>query len=303
MSLATFLTAATIERQAELLRVRDKRDEWPLLVPIRAGGSQPPLFCVHLADGNILSYRDLARHLPSDQPLFGLQSRGLDGIGRLNMRIDDMARDYVAAIRKMQPRGPYAICGWSFGGLVAFEMARQLENAGQMVELLALLDTRARRSDISVRRMATRATIHVNFLLRGRGGFALADRKIRTAGRVVGNMVWRRLMQWHRRGGWLPKALRNVAQANKSARREYVPQPYGGRVTLFRATPPGERLSGDKAVGWKELVTGELEIHEVPGTHLTMVFEPHARTLAAKLMRCLDRARMAAPMDGGGKAA
>ena len=157
LPLATFLMAATIERQAKLLRALGKQEEWPLLVPIRAGGSKPPLFCVHLADGNVLSYRDLARHLPSDQPLYGLQSRGLDGIGRMNTRIEDMARDYVAAIRNMQPRGPYAICGWSFGGIVAFEMARQLADEGQTVELLALFDT---RGDLqSYVKMAARATL------------------------------------------------------------------------------------------------------------------------------------------------
>ncbi len=303
LPLATFLTAATIERQAKLLRALSKQEEWPLLVPIRAGGSKPPLFCVHLADGNVLSYRDLARHLPSDQPLYGVQSRGLDGMGRMNTRIEDMARDYVALMRTVQPRGPYAISGWSFGGVVAFEMARQLANEGQTVELLALFDTRARRSEISVRRMSARATTYARWLLRGRGGLDYAGQKIHTARRVVGNMVWRRLILWYRRGGWLPRALRNVAQANKNARRDYIPRPYCGHVALFRATPEAGQRSEDQSNGWRELVTGQLEIYEVPGTHLTMVFEPHVEYLAAKLTRCLEWARKGTQVNGSGRAA
>ena len=303
LPLSTFLTAATIERQARLLRALGKQGEWPLLVPIRAGGSKPPLFCVHLADGNVLSYRDLARHLPSDQPLYGLQSRGLDGIGRMNTRIEDMAREYVAAIRNMQPRGPYAICGWSFGGIVAFEMARQLANEGQTVELLALFDTRARRSAISVRRMAARATTCARWLLWGRGGLDRAGQKLRTARRVLANMVWRRLILWYRAGGWLPRALRNVAQANKNARRDYVPRPYCGRVALFRAMPEVDQQSEDQSAGWREIVTGQLEIYQVPGTHLTMVFEPNVEPLAAKLTRCLDGARKGTQVNGDGRAA
>ena len=303
LPLATFLTAATIERQAELLCKQHRRGEWPLLVPIRASGTKPPLFCVHLGDGNVLSYRDLARYLPSDQPLYGLQSRGLDGIGRISTRIEEMARDYVDEIRRIQPRGPYALCGWSFGGMVAFEMASQLSDEGEMVEMLALFDTRARRSQLSARKMAGRATMDLNSFLHGHGGLAYAGRKIRTAKRIVENIIWRMLLLWYRRGGWLPRALRNITQANKNARRDYILRPYGGRVTLFRAAQTDGRKPRDRAVGWDQFVTGELEIHDVPGTHLSMVFEPHAQALAAKLTQCLEQARKVSLASGGDKAA
>jgi amino acid adenylation domain-containing protein len=303
LPLAAFLTAATIERQAELIRARGKHDEWPLLVPIRTGGSKRPLFCVHLADGNVLSYRDLARHLPLDQPLYGLQSRGLDGIGRPHTRIEDMARDYVSAMRGVQPQGPYAICGWSFAGVVAFEIARQLAHDGETVEFLGMFDTRARRSTVSARRMARRTTVHTRALLRGRKGLSYARRRLRTSRRVLANMVWRSLMLWYGRGGWLPRRLRNVTQANKTARRDYVLQSYGGRMTMFRIPRPDGLASSDNTKGWREFVTGELDVHEVPGTHLTMVFEPHVQTLAATLTRCLEAARRAAPADDSGKAA
>ena len=135
LPLATFFQAATIEQQAELLRRESKDEVWPSLVPIRAGRGKPPLFCVHGVGGNILTYRDLARYLPSDQPVYCLQACGLDGKAPIHRRIEDMAGHYVAQTRQVQPHGPYAIAGMSFGGVVAFEMARQLEEQGQRVAL------------------------------------------------------------------------------------------------------------------------------------------------------------------------
>ena len=287
LPLATFFKAATIEQQAHLLRERPAQKEWPSLVPIHASGSKPPLFCVHLVDGNVLSYRDLARHLPPDQPLYGLQSRGLDGVSRINSRIEDMASDYVSEVRRSHPGGPYAICGWSFGGLVAFEMARQLELAGQSVALVAMFDTHVPGKlhiggpGSQPRRPAlARAT---TLLLRGRD-------RLQTIGSLFEARLWRMLVLWHRHGGWLPRALQKVTHANRNALRDYVPQPYGGRVMLFKAAQHLSQRPRDLLFGWGPVAAGGVEIHEAPGHHLDMVFEPHARTLAEKLTRCLDKA-------------
>ena len=294
LPLATFFTAATIERQADLLRERSIRKQWPLLVPIRSGGAKPPLFCVHLLDGNILGYRDLVRHLPPDRPLYGLQSRGLDGTSPLHTRIEDMARDYVAAMRKVRPVGPYAICGWSFAGIVALEMARQLEEQGQVVTLLAMLDTPARahrnmRGSRFVQRLS-RVRVHAKALLTKRNRLVYLRKKLRIVRRSLEAPLWGLLMQWYHRGGWLPRPLRNIKYANRHARRHYVLRPYSGRVALFRVHPqPGQHIH-DPLLGWGSLATGHLELHEVPGAHSTMVFEPHVRQLAHELTRCLEEA-------------
>jgi len=304
LPLAAFVRAATIQQQARLLRERRPRSRWPSLVPIRATGSKPPLFCVHLRDGSILSYRDLVRYLPSDQPLYGLQSRGLDGIGRINARIEDMARDYVAEIRTSHPQGPYAICGWSFGGVVAFEMARQLEQEGQNVALLALFDTHPpgeAGSAIRLRHTVSRAT-RVTRLLHGPDRAASLRRGVETARLLLQARLRRMLVMWLRHGGWLPRTQRNVTLANRGALRDYVPRAYGGRITMFKAAQPESRCPRDPVPGWMSLTAGGLEIHEVPGTHLTMVFEPHARTLAEQLASRLDEAWQACgavPSPGG----
>ncbi|MFD5895329.1 amino acid adenylation domain-containing protein [Streptomyces sp. NPDC060366] len=111
-----------------------------VLLPLREEGSRPPLFCVHPAAGIAWSYAGLSGPLGTDQPLYGLQARGLDGSQVLPGSVAEMAADYVAQLRTVQPTGPYHLLGWSFGGIVAHEMAVQLQRAGEEVGLLAVLD-------------------------------------------------------------------------------------------------------------------------------------------------------------------
>ena len=313
--LAAFVQATTIEGQERLIRARSTTSPASSLVAIRASGSKPPLFCVHLTDGHVLSYRDLARHLPSDQPLYGLQSRGLDGRSPINLRIEDMARDYVAEIQKLRPDGPYAICGWSFGGKVAFEMARQLEQEGRAVALLALFDTpgiaHAHRSKSSPARLLSRLPIHVRTLLFGPDRLIYLGQKARIAKILVETPIWRLLLRWYGSGGWLPRILHNVYQANRNARRDYVLRAYGGRVTLFTAAEHSSQRR-DSLLGWGILANGGVDVHDVRGNHFDMLFEPHVRTLTEKLAHCLDIAwsgvqvatdRPMATRDGGNRAA
>src|SRR5262249_23077567 len=114
---------------------------WSSLVAIRSSGSRPPLFCIHAAGANILIYRPLANHLSADQPIYALQAVGLDGVTPPLTQVEEMAAHYIKEIRTLQPKGPYHLLGGSFGGLVAFEMAQQLNTQGEQVAMLALLDT------------------------------------------------------------------------------------------------------------------------------------------------------------------
>src|SRR5207302_2028496 len=105
------------------------------------GGERPPLFCTHGAGANVLCFEELARHLPPDQPFYGLQSPGLDGTTPPVQQVEEMAAWYVDEIRAVQAHGPYYLAGCSMGGVVAFEMAQQLVAAGEEVAFLGLLDT------------------------------------------------------------------------------------------------------------------------------------------------------------------
>ena len=141
LPLTTLYKAPTIEKLAQILRGEVSSPGWSPLVTIQPAGSRPPFFCIHGAGGNVLIYRDLSRHLGTDQPFYGLQSQGLDGSLPPLARIGDMAGLYVREIRRVQRHGPYFLGGYCMGGTIAFEVAQQLQAKGEQVALLALFDT------------------------------------------------------------------------------------------------------------------------------------------------------------------
>lgn len=142
LPLATLLQSPTIKQLAQVVRQQALAEVWSPLVMIQQGGSKPPLFCVHGGGFNVLIYRDLARNLPPDQPVYGLQARGLAGDNEpIRYRIEAIATDYVKQIKTVQPQGPYFLSGLSNGGNIALEMAQQLRAQGHKVPLLALFDS------------------------------------------------------------------------------------------------------------------------------------------------------------------
>ncbi len=140
LPLATLFTAPTIAQLAATLTQPAAPADWACLVPIHPQGTRPPLYCVHGEGGEVLFYRGLSPGLGPDQPLYGLQARGLDGVAPPDTTVEAMAHRYLQEVRQHQPTGPYYLAGHCFGSLVAFEMAQQLQAAGQEVGLLAMLD-------------------------------------------------------------------------------------------------------------------------------------------------------------------
>ncbi|RSS76851.1 alpha/beta fold hydrolase, partial [Streptomyces sp. WAC06614] len=130
----------TVAQLTDKLGTGQDGDGFEVLLPLRTGGERPPLFCVHGAGGLSWPYSTLLAHIAGEYPVYGLQARGLDGEGAIATSVEEMAADYVEQIRSVQPAGPYHLLGWSFGGLVAHEIATQLTEAGERVALLANLD-------------------------------------------------------------------------------------------------------------------------------------------------------------------
>ncbi|MBD2777372.1 condensation domain-containing protein [Iningainema tapete] len=141
LPLATLFQAATVAELAQIIRQKDWLAPWSSLVAIQPHGSQPPLFYIHPVGGNLLVYRDLALSLGCDQPVYGLQAKGLDGKFVPITNIMEMADHYITQIRSIQPHGPYFLAGLSSGGMVAWEMAVQFVAQGEKVAMLALFDT------------------------------------------------------------------------------------------------------------------------------------------------------------------
>lgn len=294
--LAILFQGGTIEHLASLIRDNEKDElnaEWSSLVTIQPDGSKRPFFCVHGIGGNVLTYTTLARYLGPDQPFYGLQSAGLDGRQNPHTKVEQMAAHYIKVIADLQPKGPYFLGGLSFGGIVAFEMARQLQRQGRQVGCVALFDSWP-QSVADDFKIAQRIDLHLTNLRQ----LSLSDRltyfgrMAKTARRKLKSRIWKVRHQFYRdHQDQLPAALRNIYEINYQASKEYVMQPYSGSVTLFRASDNSALKDEDELFGWDKFATA-VDLYRVPGDHVSMMNEPHVQALAEQLKRCLALASL-----------
>ncbi|HYG65719.1 MAG TPA: amino acid adenylation domain-containing protein, partial [Thermoanaerobaculia bacterium] len=299
LAVSSIFQAPTIERLADLLRRQiDAPHTRPALVPIRPDGSLSPFFCVHAAGGNVFAYVELARRLGPDRPFYGLQTpEPLPGGGS----VEELAACYVDAVRAAQPAGPYHLGGWSMGGVVAFEMARQLEAAGDEVRLLALIDSPwpdTGRDDAGPESGADGAELLAAFV-RDLTGADLPV-PLEELGRLSHEERMARALAFAHRAGALPAAgtggaaidrLFAVFAHNIRARRAYRPGPYGGHVDLFLAE---DSTAFEEERRWGGVAGGGVEVHSLPGDHYSILKAPAVGTLARRLLTCLETAEAGA---------
>jgi aspartate racemase len=264
LPVATLFQAPTVEQLAGLLRQEGWTPPWSSLVVIQAGDSNPPFFFVHGIGGGVLGFRDLARRLGPEQPVYGLQAQGLDGKHPCHRRVEDMAAHYIREIQSVQAEGPYYLGGLSFGGAVAFEMAQQLHAQGQEVGLVALFDTfpgkYESKTSLLIKFLLLPASQKISYLVRKSSELSNSARDL-----------------------FLPRALKNVRKACREAAKNYVPRVYPGRVVLFRASDKSLRGLEDPLTGWTELALGGVHVLEIAGTHTGIMAEPQVSDLAREL--------------------
>ena len=235
---------------------------------MRDSGARSPFFCVHGGGGLVLNYAALARHLDAEQPFYGIQSPLLEPARRSLQSVEELAALYLEALRAVRSEGPYRLGGHSFGGVVAFEMARQLVERGDEVAFLGVMD------------MAP-----PEMLQKDRIEAAL----VRESARISQGQETR-----ESKGGTSVQNRAEIAELNKlhwEALSGYRPRHYRGMITLFRAQSShalySRTLRSDPALGWNDFTAKKAEVHIVPGDHFSMLEEPHVRVLAERLMSCL----------------
>jgi amino acid adenylation domain-containing protein len=233
------------------------------IVQIQAEGSKPPLFVVP----GYLFYHHLSRHLGEDQPIYGFEPVP-------NLSTEEAATFYIGQMRAVQPQGPYYIGGYCAGGIIAYEIARQLKASGQQVGLLALFETYTSEGVVpktSLQYLQDKVKhLRKKFMSSSLGEVVDVVRKelLRTLG-FAGNYI-RGLV-----GG------------------KYVIQPYDGKISLFVASDGMVGSAKDPFLGWGRYCgTQHLEVNHVPGNHDTMFKEPHVGVLAGRLREMLDKARV-----------
>ena len=267
--------APTIASLAALLSQPGPPQFSPLVL-LRPGTGGPPIFITHGLGGHLFEFFSLVRHMPNLLPIYGMQTRGMDGVAQPFDQIEDMAEYSLEAIKKVQPHGPYSLIGYSLGGLVTLEMASRLKESGEAIGLLAMIDSYPPVEALSwVQR--TRLIIRLNMqqLASNLGLRHPSQKEKRATGE---SMVDEELYP----------AMKQVREKSRLALERYRPRFYAGNVHFVRAGIP-TIFPADPTPVWGPWLK-ELAVETVPGDHHEILTE-HAGDLASILSRYLRETR------------
>ena len=295
IDLSLLIVAPTIEQLAAKLRppqrqVRRQKDR-SHIVAIRETGTKLPLFCIHGGGGHLLDYRDMIETLPDDQPIYGL--RASDVNEAYPETVEELADQYLLEIKAVQPHGPYQICGLSFGGLVAFEIARRLAERGEPVGIIALFDTGnwayyrnlPATKMVQFRRtyMIDRLKKYGRNLVQGRFDDLAVDANQFITSRLNA-ILWKMSRRFCRLVNLpVPKFVRSNIVVFSAVGQNYVPATYPGKLLLFRAEGRTAEYGDDLTLGWSGIPADGVIVHQVPGSHLSIMRKPHVDRLVEQL--------------------
>lgn len=292
-------------RARALLSLQRNGTASPRIVEIQPKGTKPPLYLVHGVGGGMLwGYSNLARQLGNDQPIYAFKSRGMDGLEEF-ARIEDMAAHYAAELKNFQPQGPYHIGGYCFGGIVAYEMARQLTAQGHEVALLVLMNCWPNNS--SYTRLSWTPLFFARFL---RNLLRRLRYQIRQGARQPHHYFkWRTAWVGKKIKAWFSQKLedkvavddivdlspqpeheRKLWRTHVQAWLQFHPKPYSGRVVLLRTRGHPLVCSFDPAMGWGSFAAGGVTVKICRGEHESILEERNVADVAQQLKGVLEDA-------------
>jgi amino acid adenylation domain-containing protein len=303
LPLASLFERSTIHLLAELIDKDSDAIEWRSLVPIRPAGIKKPLFLVHGLGLNVLLYTTVVNFLDPEQPVYGLQAKGLNGVDEPLYTIEGIAAYYISEIQTIDKEGPYALAGFSLGGRIAYEMARQLDEMGKKVSFLGVLDATAEgtvnqlsfisRNKYNLKYSINYISWNIFNFFREPNQTKLSVIRRRWNGlekkiRGIDFAVQEREPVSKGRQNELPKFLRRVHRANSRANRNYAIRPYNGTVHLFKAQKQTFYIPEPEDYGWSRVAKGGVIIHEIPGEHSNAFAPPNDKYFANILQKSLD---------------
>ncbi|MHA4806479.1 non-ribosomal peptide synthetase [Flavitalea flava] len=292
LPLSSLFGAPTIKKLAELVNSGGRSVSWAPLVPIKPGGTKAPVYIVHGYGMNVLTFNRMARYLDPEQPVYGFQAKGLNGVDEPFDRMEDIAADYIREMLSHHNADSYNLAGYSFGGIVAFEMARQLKEMGKKITMLGMIDTYADKADYfekgpgrllkKIRRQLPKIRFVITSFKKYPGPtlayqLAFFQRKIREGLYLFGGK---------------PPVTEStqedkIDEKYEAAYRNYKMIPYDGVIDLFRVKTRLYYLDDLVYMGWKKY-SREVEIHEISGDHKTFLLPPNDREFAGVLQKTLD---------------
>ena len=275
MPLTTLFVAPTIAELAARMSEEGWTPDWSVLVPIQPNGHKPPFFMIAPYAVSVLELNDIGGHF-EERPFFGIQPLGLQEGEEIHDTLQAMAAHYIQAIRSVQPHGPYYLGGHCSGAWVAYEMAAQLEEMGETVGFLALIDSKA-----------------PTYCEPDRGSLRYLINRLRyyqRDGRLFNAVRWQiKLLaeKWflYRYGTAQQKRILAVREIHYAAFNSYqARRDYTGPMTIIRSTDNLNRyLLDDWYANWLEMTTWEAEILDIDSTHAMLIFDPQAEQLAGHL--------------------
>lgn len=296
LPIAILFEYPTIRQLAQWIDDTDKKTTWKSLVRIKAGGNKMPVYLVHGVGLNLLVFNGLAKHLDAEQPVYGLQSLGLNGTEEQLDTVEEIAAHYNSEILEQNPDGPYAVIGYSLGGHIAFEMVKQLEALGKKVKLLGMMDTNLKPSDGDTKAEKIGAKIKRQFpkalfLLRSfidDPGSTVAYQGMIMKLKVQEALAKLGLYKMQPADDNIPDYMNRLVEKLQHAVSRYNETPYNGRIFLFKAKRRVYFVDEPKYLGWKNYATKGVVVNEVPGDHKDMLLPPNVKQFAKILQRVLD---------------
>lgn len=311
VAMAELFDDPTIEHLAGLIGHGKESLSQSLLVPLQIEGTDPHFFAPHASGGSVWCYKELVQSLGNEQPFYGVQPRAPENGLPYHTEMEAMASDYVQAIRGYQPNGPYWLTGWSMGGVIAYEMARQLQQQGQQIAMLALIDAAPPVAEETEYNWGILLSLFAFDLGLNRES---VKKPLETSLSQMAQL--RQLWAEARRAGVVPseitlvefRQLFDTFKIHANTMLRYRPQGFDGSITLFRPEEDFDDLMfgndpkylawkserskrKEHLKGWDRLVTGDIEVRIVPGNHFSMLREPNVQVLAEQLRECAARAK------------
>ena len=287
----SLMTHPTITSLAKLLE-ENNTTHWASMVALQPLGTKPPLFVLHDIGGDLFIYRNLIECLGKDQPVYGFQARSLTDNASTLESVSDLADYYVQEILKIFPNGPYLLGGISYGGILAYEMSRKFVEANKEVDLLVLFDTFPNTGDFEKRdksaplstKILERIDEHIGRLL-----VEGSKKRFQNYFNAAIKAFTKRVPFLKTKSNIPPERNIGVWRANEKAIDNYFIEPVDCRITLLMARKNYARTYQDVRLNWHNFARKGLEVHLVPGNHISMMYPPNTAEVAKTLARCIDR--------------
>ncbi|QXV64196.1 amino acid adenylation domain-containing protein [Mucilaginibacter sp. 21P] len=298
LPLATLFEYSTVEKLAARLEIDASAITWESLVPIKPKGSKMPLYIVHGAGLNVLLFNALAMNMDEEQPVYGLQAKGLNGVDEPLDVMEEIAANYVDEIINHDPVGPYAVAGYSLGGLIAYEMAKQMLAMGKDVRMLAMFDTYAdqtQKLDSPLKRFVDNTWLLIKQIAYTPVlFFEDPKRTIEYKSREIGRRIdkaWKKIFPSKTQDKKGFDAYTNdIHERSLTAQKNYLLTPVNIAIELFRARKKTFYMADSEFLGWKPYALKGVNVHDIPGEHNTIFAPPNDQEFAQALQKCLDKA-------------